>query len=379
MRIAVNTRFLIPESLEGCGYFIQEVFAILTRKYPQHQFFFLFDRPFDPKMVFESNVTPIIIGPPARHPVLWKFWFDARVPFILSKIRADVFISPDGFASLFTRVPQCLVVHDLGFLHYPQGYKKSHLLYLKHYQPKFIRKAAKVATVSRFSKMDICSIYGTDPGKIDVVYNGVKEIYEPLGWDQKVAVKEQYTGGREFFLYVGAIQPRKNLVNLLKAFSFFKKRQQSGIRLVIAGRLAWKNEAFLKLLRTFKYKQDVILTHYLEEKELARLAASAYALVYPSFFEGFGVPVVEAMKCEVPVLTSKNSSMQEIAGEAALYFDPADPKDIAEAMMHIYKDETGREQLIRKGRGVVKQYSWQRTADALWTCIEAAIQSKQLP
>ena len=141
------------------------------------------------------------------------------------------------------------------------------------------------------------------------------------------------------------------------------------MKLVIAGRLAWKNREFLALVERYKYKTDVILTGYLPEAELAVLMASAYALVYPSLFEGWGVPVAEAMKCEVPVLTSHNSSMQEAAGDGALYFDPADHTDIAEKMMTVYKDEDLRNQLIENGRKRSAKYNWDRSADAFWDII----------
>lgn len=369
MIVAVNTRFLLPGVLEGFGYFTREVLQLLTKGYPEHQFHFFFDRPYSPHYIFASNVTAHVLPPPARHPLLWKYWFDVKVALLLRKIGADVFLSPDGQCSLTTRVPQCLVVHDLGFLHYPKGYQKSHLAYYKHHTPRAIRRAATVATVSQFSKNDMVAQYGVPPEKISVVYNAVKAVFTPIGFDQQAAVKEKYTGGSEYFLYTGAIQPRKNLINLLKAFSIFKRRMQSSYKLVLAGRLAWKNDEFLALLQTYKHREDVVLTGYLEEVELARLTASAYAAVYPSWFEGFGVPVVEAMQCGVPVLTSKDSAMQEISEGTALFFDPANVDDIAYKMMFIYKQENERSALIHKGKIIAAQYSWQRTADALWQCV----------
>jgi glycosyltransferase involved in cell wall biosynthesis len=369
MIIAVNTRLLLKDGLEGCGYFIREVFRIMADKYPQHHFYFLFDRPYDPSFVFGKNITPIVITPPARHPILWKYWFDVKVPAVLKKIKADVFVSADGFCSLATRVPQCLVVHDLGFLHFPDGYKRSHRLFYKHYTPRCLEKAAAIATVSQFSKNDIIKTYHTPERRIRVVYSAVKDGFGPIGWEEKEGIKEKYTDGREFFIYIGAIHPRKNLVNLLKAFSLFKRRQQTNMKLVLAGRLAWKNEEFNKLFRTYKYRHDVVLTHYLEEAELARLTAASYALIYPSFFEGFGVPVLEGMKCHVPVLTSKGTSMEEIGGDAALYFDPANPQDIASQLMLIYKDETLRSRIIEQGKLVAQKYSWEKTADGLWLSI----------
>lgn len=369
MNIAVNTRFLLGDHLEGIGYFTKEVFRILVEKYPQHQFYFIFDRPYQKEFIFAPNVHPVVTGPPARHPLLWKIWFDLRIPALLKKIKADVFVSPDGYCSLKTKVPQVMVVHDLGFLHQPSAYKRSHLIYLKYYTPRFIRKAATVLTVSQFSKDDIIHHYKVSPEKIKLVYSAVKTGFRPASEEEKIKTKERFTNGKEFFIYIGAIQPRKNLVNLLKAFSLFKKRQKSEMKLVFSGRLAWKNNEFLELLKTYKYREDVVLTGYLPENDLIPLLGAAYALVYPSFFEGFGVPVLEAMKCNIPALTSRGTSMEEIGSDAALYFDPSDVKDMGDKLMLIYKDETLRSGLIERGKEISAQYSWERTARLLYNSL----------
>jgi len=366
--IAVNTRFLLDQ-LEGYGYFIHELFKILVTKHPEHRFYFFFDRPFNQQYIYSSNVTPLVISPPARHPILWKYWYDVKIPIALKKIKADVFISPDGYCSLSTGISQCLIIHDLGFLHYPEAYKKSHIRYFKSNTSKFLDKAETVVTVSKFSKDDILSHYAVPASKIHVIYNGVKEVFHPISFDEKTSIKQKYTNSTEYFFYSGAVQPRKNLVNLLKAFSVFKKRLQSSMKLVICGRLAWKNEEFLQLINTYKYRSDIVLSRYVPEKELSLLMGAAYALVYPSLFEGFGVPVVEAMKSGVPVLTSEGTAMQEIAGDAALYFDPMDYMDIADKMMLIYKDEKLRNQLIAAGSTMSTNYDWNQSADKLWDII----------
>ena len=367
MKIAVNTRFLLKDYLEGYGYFIFETFLRIVRNHPEHEFIFIFDRPYDSRFVFAENIKPVVIGPQARHPLLWKLWYDIKIPAVLKKYKADVFVSCDGFCSLGTNVPQCIVVHDLSFLHYPSFNKKAHTIFYKRYIPRFLKKAGSIATVSDFSKQDILSFYKNIPAsKINVVYSGVKEIFKPVDEKGKKAIKEQYTSGKEFFIYVGAIHPRKNLENLLKAFSVFKKRQQSGMKLLLVGRLAWKYQPFLEKLKTYKYRDDVVLTGYVNDEELSRILGSAYAMLYPSLFEGFGVPVLEAMHCDVPVITSINSSMQEIAQEAALYCDPSDYNSIADKMMLLYKDENLRKKLIIKGKEIFPKYSWDATAEAIW-------------
>lgn len=373
MRIAVNTRFLMSDYLEGYGYFLKEIFSRLVKTHPEHEFIFIFDRPFDEKFIFGKNVTPVVAGPPARHPLLWKYWYDFKIPAVLRKYKADVFFSPDGFCSLRTHVPQCLVIHDLAFLHFPKGISGTQLRFYKRNTPDYIAKAKTLITVSEFSKKDILQHYPAATDKIRVIHNGIRASFHPRSYEEKEAVKQQYTGGKEFFLCTGSLHPRKNGMNLLKAFSLFKKRQQSSMKLVFAGRLAWKYESFTESLKSYKYRDDVILTGYLQEEELAALSAAAYAQVYPSFFEGFGLPVAEAMQSGVAVITAADSAMQEIAGDAALYADPTDIHAIADQLKRIYKDETLRSELIRKGLGQSKHFNWDTAASQCWKVIEETI------
>lgn len=375
MVIAVNTRFLLPGYLEGYGNFVNECFCRLARYHPEHTFIFIFDRPFDPGFVCSQNIIPVVLSPEARHPLLWWIWFNIRIPAVLKKYKTDVFVSADGFCSLLTAVPQCIVIHDLAFLHYPQFITRSHLLFYKKFTPAFLNKAKAVATVSAFTKADIIKNYKIDGGKIDVVYNGVREAFKPVDFDEREAIKAKYSGGNEYFLCTSSIHPRKNLVNLLKAFSVFKKKQKSKMRLILAGRMAWNNEAFSDLLKTYKYKDEVILAGYLSNEALEEVTAGAYAMIYPSLFEGFGVPMIEAMQSEVPVLTGNVSALPEIAGDAALYFDPSDHNDIALKIMLIYKDEQLRGELVLKGKRQSANYSWDNTASLLWDCITKAINS----
>jgi glycosyltransferase involved in cell wall biosynthesis len=377
MRIAVNTRFLLQDHLEGVGYFIFENFRRITANHPEHQFIFIFDRPYDNRFIFGENVTAVVLGPSARHPLLWKLWFDFRLPAVLKKYDADVFVSGDGFCSLATNLPQCLVVHDLAFLHFPKFFKRPHLVYYKYFTPRFLQKAKTIVTVSEFSRNDIVQKYQITTDRISVVPNAARDIFKPSGIDEKAAIKSRYSAGKEYFLYTGSIHPRKNLMNLLKAFSIFKKRQKSNWKLVLVGRLAWKYKDFIDSLKTYKYRDDVILTGYIDENELAAITAAAYAMVYPSYWEGFGLPVIEAMQSGVPVITSKESAMHELAGEAAIYLNPSDYKDIAEKMMLLYKDESLREKLINKGINRAKEYNWDTSSQLLWEVIlQTAVKNK---
>ncbi|MEJ8842027.1 glycosyltransferase family 1 protein [Lacibacter sp. H375] len=372
MVIAINTKSLLPGKMEGYGYYTEEIFSRIALDHPEHQFYFLFDRPFEQKFIYGANIHPVIIKPQARFSLAWDIWYNWMLPVFLRKIKADVFVSPDGFCSLRTKVPQCLVLHDLAFHHHPEFISKSHLSYYQKNTGKFLKKSKVIATVSEYSKQDIIEQYKIDPAKIHVTYNASSSLFQQLSYKEKEQVKEKYSAGCEYFIYAGSIHPRKNPINLLKAFSRFKKRQQSNMKLIFAGRLAWKTDEFTKLLSTFRFRNDVILAGYLEKNELAKLVASAYALVYPSFFEGFGVPPLEALQCGVPAIVSNNSAMPEIGGDAYLYIDPENPDDIAEKLMLIYKDESLRSRLIENGKKRLQLFSWDESAKKMWSCIELA-------
>jgi glycosyltransferase involved in cell wall biosynthesis len=372
MVIAVNTRVLLTGKMEGYGYYIEEIFSRIATNHPEHQFYFFFDRPYDQRFICAPNIHPVIIQPQARFPLAWTIWYNWMVPFYLKRIKADVFVSADGFCSLTTKVPQCLVVHDLAFLHYPQFISKAHLNFYRKNTKRFLNKAKVIATVSHYSKQDLMQQFQVPANKLHVVSNAANAIFQPLNEEESQNIKAKYTGGAEFFLYTGSIHPRKNLINLLKAFSQFKKRLRSNMKLVIAGRLAWKTEEFTKLLSTFKFRQDVVLTGYIDRQELALLTASAYAKVYPSYFEGFGVPPLEALQCGVPAIVSNTSAMPEVGADAYLYVNPESAEDIADKMMLIYKDETLRSRLIANGKQRLALYNWDEAAEKMWHCIQLA-------
>ncbi|MBS1783102.1 MAG: glycosyltransferase family 4 protein [Bacteroidetes bacterium] len=366
MRIAVNTRLLLKGKLEGIGWYTHETLKRIVSQHPEHEFIFFFDRPFDPSFIFAPNVRPVIVGPQARHPILFYTWFEISLPLLLRKYKVDIFLSQDGMMSLRTKVPTCLVMHDLAFEHFSDHIKSSHKFFYRKFSPLYAQKAKRIVTVSAFSKADIAQRYNVSPEKIDVSYNGAHSEYKPLTWDEREDVKRQYADGCEYFMYAGSLHPRKNILNLLKAFISFKKRQRSNMKLVLVGRLAWKFEEIEEMRETMPFKDDVKWTGYLNVAELAKVMGGAYALTYVSFFEGFGIPILEALQCHVPVIISNTSSMPEVGGEAALMVNPNDVDDIAAKMEQIYKDENLRAQLISAAPTQVAKFNWDQTAAVLW-------------
>jgi glycosyltransferase involved in cell wall biosynthesis len=366
MRIAINARFSGQPVTEGYGRFINGLIQAMAHNCPNDEFVMMHDRP--PLLnasIRGSNIRAITRGPAARHPFLWKIWYDVSMPSMARKAGADIIFSPDGFCSLSTSIPQVLAVHDLAFLHYPSGINNLYRAYYKHYTPQFLKKAKHIITVSQFSKENIIHHYPHVQGKITVVNNAADKGFRPLEWKEKEIVKDQFSGGQEYFLVAGAIHPRKNPINLLKGFSWFKNRHRSGMKLVLAGRLAWGNNDFEKQLQLYKYRNDVVLTGYLPDEQMQALMAGAYALIYPSYWEGFGLPILEAMQSGVPVITSSNSSMPEVAGDAALFNEPGDAEGWGKAMGIMYKDESLRSRLIDAGLERSRRFSWEESAHSL--------------
>jgi len=368
--IAVNCWILRKKSYDGIGYFTIETIKRLIRDHPEIHFQILCDKNFTEDFFNYPNVSKHFIFPPYRHPLLYIFYLEIVLHIFLRKHHPDLFLSPDGFLSLSAKVKQLPVIHDVLFEHMPELMDFKNKMYYRFFFRKFARKAALIATVSEYSKQDIADTYGCNSLKIDVVYNAAKQIFQPLAPTLVTNVKFKWSNGCPYFFFVGALQPRKNLNRLLQAFEIFKQHTGSDYKLLIAGSVLWKTSKIKDTYLQSKYKDDIIFTGRVTDEELSMLMASAFALVFVSVFEGFGVPLVEAMQSNIPVICSNITSMPEIAGDAALLVNPYNIFDIAEKMKVLFENEPLRRELIENGKMQVKKYSWDLTAKLLWLSIK---------
>lgn len=372
MKIAVNTRLLLPNKLEGIGWVAYETLRRIVTSHPDVEFYFIFDREYDSKFIFADNVKPVVLFPPARHPFLFIWFFELSVTRALRKIKPDLFFSPDGYLSLRTNVPSVVQFHDLNFEHFPNDMPKIHLWHYKTFFPRFAKKARRIVTVSEFSKQDIIDNYEVAPEKIDVAYNGVNEIFSPISAEQQMETRHRFSEDKPFFMFVGSLHPRKNLARLFTAFDLFKKQNSSDVRLLIVGEKRWWTEPIQKAYDAMSCKDDVVFTGRLSAEDLHLVTASAMASVYVSYFEGFGIPILEAFRCGTPVITSNVTSMPEVAQDAALLVDPFNEQSIADAMVKILDSEV-RKDLIEKGFRRADDFSWNHAADAIWNCMMTAL------
>ena len=361
VRIAVNTRFLLGDQLEGIGRYTYQLLKRLVAQRPEDEFLFCFDRPFDPKFIFADNVEGRVVSPPARHPLLWYAWFEWAIPNTLKRWKADIFISMDGYTSLSATIPDILVIHDLAYLHFPKQAPWLVRKYIQHYVPRFARKAKMLATVSEFSKQDMLNQLNIGEKAIEVIPNGAPSAWAPLSKVEKQSVREKWCDGHAFFCALGAIHPRKNIHGLIKGFDAYKLATNASERLVIIGRKAWQTAAVSETLEQSPFRSAIHLVGYQPDEQVRNILGASEALLFLSLFEGFGVPLIEAMQMGVPLVYSDRSVIPEVAGEAGEPADPLDPAAVAAAMQKVILPANAGQYQAGAQRQLAK-YDWDQSA-----------------
>ncbi|MBR1799392.1 MAG: glycosyltransferase family 4 protein [Bacteroidales bacterium] len=356
---------MIKDKMDGIGCFTAESMSRIVQDHPEHQFFFFFDRRPDPDFIFANNVCPVVLYPQARHPLLWWPYFEWATTTALRRYKIDLYVSPDGMMPLHSTLPTLTVIHDLNFEHFPENLRRSHQAYMNYYFPRFAKRATRIATVSEYSKKDIIETYNIDAGKIDVVYNGSAEAYHPRSEEENAATRRLYSNGEPYVLFVSTILRRKNLANLLQAFDTLEAVHNGTLRLLVVGTRTWWGDELQAAYNNMEHKDSVSFLGHLNTPELSRLMSAAEMLVYPSLFEGFGIPILEAQYTETAVVASKTTSMPEVGGDAALYVDPLKPTEISNAIKQ-FLNPAIRQKYIEKGRIQREKFSWQKTANLLW-------------
>lgn len=382
MRIAVNTRLLLANRLEGIGWFTHEILRRWVCAHPEHTFYFLFDREPASAFLFAGNVVPVVLFPPARHPLLWYWFFEYSVPRFLKRRDIDLFVSTDGCMPLHARrrdgrpLPCVDVIHDLGFEHIDGGMRCSHRWYYRHFFPRFARRADLLCTVSDYSRRDIAQCYGVPQERMEVIYNAAMQAYHPISEADKLGVRAAVADGAPYFIYVGSIHRRKNVWRMLQAFDRFKAETGAPHRFVMVGTPMWRDRRMEKAYARLACKADILWLGRVEPVRLNALVAAAEAMVYVSIFEGFGIPVVEAFAAETAVITSNVTSLPEVGGEAACYVNPYEVASISAGMARVAGDAAYRADLIARGRLQREKFSWDGSARRFGEAVERLLQGR---
>jgi glycosyltransferase involved in cell wall biosynthesis len=359
MNIAVNGRLLYSSHMEGIARYTYETTYAMAISHPEDTFYIIHDRKPDASISWPQNVIPIVVGPEARHPILWRLWLDVSLRYIMGKYKIGVLYSPDGYLSLSTSIPTVLVLHDLAYVHYPEHIPIVPLADYRFFVPRYLKKAHDIVTVSYYVKKDIIDHFKIAPSKVSVAYNAYNPpTQEDIDWSPPCA--------QPYFLYVGSIHPRKNIYNLIQAFNKFNAQHGEQYRLVLGGRYGWKTQPIKQAIES---SPCVIYLGSVTEGEKNKLIAHAHAYTYVSVHEGFGIPILEGFGQGTLVVTSNVTSMPEVGGDAVITVDPDDIDSIAIGLQQTVMPQPQRDAMIAKGRQRLSDFSWQKSAETIYSLL----------
>jgi glycosyltransferase involved in cell wall biosynthesis len=304
-----------------------------------------------------------IIPLKAKNKFAWNFW---TVQKYLRKNPVDIYLTQyitPFFVPKSTKI--ITIIHDISFNFYPQFIKWNDLFFLKILIPISLRRADKIVGVSKFTHDEIIKYYQIRPEKVNWVHNAVSEDFlKQDASDEKIKlVKKKYDLPEKYILYLGTLQPRKNIPVLIEAYYLVKNKLDT-TKLVIAGGKGYNfDEKIAECIKKYGLAGSVILPGFIDEEDKAALMKSALAFAFPSLYEGFGIPILEAMSVETPVVISDIPPHREIAGESALFFNPKDSNDLSKKLLRVITENTLKVALIEKGKANLLKFSWEKTAE----------------
>lgn len=335
MKIALDGMPLVSP-LTGVGHYTQELARNLAIVAPSDSFAFISPRG-----------------------VLKRRWWSAGLPVHLLRNSFDLFHGTNYEIPLWSQRPTVVTIHDLSLLLHSEFHEKRLTWRGRWRLPLMAKKASKIITPSTSVKTEVCEAFGVDPEKVTVTPEAPRPVFKRRE-DPELLRRLGIDG--DFILFVGTIEPRKNLRRLVEAFGRVMHGTELTAKLVIAGGLGWLMDDFGSFIKEKGVEDRVCLTGYLEDEELCGLYSACTAFVYPSLYEGFGLPPLEAMACGAPVVTSRIASLKETVGDAARLVDPNDVEDLASAMVEMLTDGRVREHYAEAGKNHVKEFTWEQTA-----------------
>ncbi len=289
------------------------------------------------------------------------FWIRFFLPFYLNITRnIDLFFSPAHYSPALCPVPIITTIHDLSFYYYPNEFLKQDLYKLKHWTTASVRYSKKIIAVSKTTKKDLLKFYQLPEERINVIYNGFEK--KPIKGKSFESNHFKFQINHPYLLYVGTLQPRKNILTLINAFAELKHIQPE-LQLIIVGKRGWLYERVFAEIEQLGVEDSVFVSGFISDQQLAFLYQNAITLVLPSFYEGFGLPILEAMSFNCPVVSSFAASLPEIGGNACLYFDPNSSLDLKDKLTEIIRNHDLRQELIKKGKQRIKEFSWNKCGE----------------
>jgi glycosyltransferase involved in cell wall biosynthesis len=299
---------------------------------------------------------------PTSQPIPRIFWEQFVGPLAIARHRPDVMLCPLNVVPLLAPCPTVVTVHDLAFIRL-KTHRRSRRSYLSHMTRRSVRRSAHVIAVSDFTRQEVIELLGTPPARVTTVRNGCDPWFFPRPAAEIAVWRTEHKLPDPFLLFVGTLEPRKNLVGLIQAYAEFRKSHP--IPLIVVGAPGWRYTPILDVVRSLGLEDHVRFEGFVSDQDLPFYYASATALIYPSFYEGFGLPPLEAMAMGTPVVTSNVSSLPEVAGDAAILVSPQSRTELTAAMVRVVTDGPLRARLIAAGLERVGQFNWEAAAESV--------------
>lgn len=365
----------------GVGHYTFELAWALASVDPSSRFEFVYPSTFplispaeDGKgRSFPDNLRleRLSVGPLGRH------WWSIGLPGYIRRVGFDIFHGTNYDVPLWRRCATVLTVHDLSLLTHPDTHEKRSVRRARRRLPMMVRTADAIITPTDSVRREVCERFRVNPEKVFAVAEAARSTFQPLDFEATAATRQRFGIGDEFLLTVGTLEPRKNLSMLVSAFEeVTSARPQSTTQLVIAGGRGWLSGPLFSAIEQSPVQDRIILSDYLNDDDLRALYASCRAFIYPSLYEGFGLPPLEAMACGAPVIASRIPALTETIGDAALFFDPKSVSELKHTILQLLDDEnaeTGRRAFSAAGQRRVAEFSWEKTArETLQVYAEAA-------
>jgi glycosyltransferase involved in cell wall biosynthesis len=362
MRICINASPAVHH-IAGLGRYTQELMTALLALDSDNEYVAFYNSPsharVDPPLDRLRHITTDLATKPWRMTALLSQF--ARVPQDRMFPKIDLFHATDHLLPRLARVRSVFTLHDLVFRFYPHTHKTLNRWFLTLMMPRFLEAADAVIAVSEHTKRDAIQTYGIDDAKITVIYEGVHARFRRESADSMAAVRHRYGLPDRYVLSVGTIEPRKNLTSLLEAYRSLRNGEPE-FGLVIVGKKGWLYADFFRRLHELGLENEVVFPGFVPDEDLPALYSAADLFVFPSLYEGFGLPVLEALACGTPVVASNAASLPEVAGDAALLVDPSNVEALVRAMQDVLNSSALQEDLRARGPRQAAKFTWQRAA-----------------
>lgn len=353
----------------GIYYYTQEILHALARIDTENEYLFVRS---NSEGDISKNIKELVIPTP-KFPGSSPFRLFASIPTILHKEKVDIVVEPRHFGpfNLPKNIKRITFIHDLTPLHHPEWHQFTSRTLQKIFLPSILKKADHILTNSEFTKQDIIKYFPYTASKITPTLLGKEDFFSP---QPNPSLLENLGIKKPYLLHVGTIEPRKNLIVLLKAFEQYKQTTQNDLQLVLVGKKGWKSDAFFQHLENSKVKKDINLIGYVQRQELVALYSSAEAFIFPSLFEGFGLPILEAMSCGCPIICSNAGSLPEVGGSACTYFNPHSYEELHQIIKNIIGNQSLQQKMSTASLQQAEKFSWDKTAKETLSVFEQVMQ-----